>query len=160
KEVNLIQYILNEFEMEYWGVLSDYHLRLDYNKSFERDKFYNLLEKLKRSLSEFLKIVEDYHSAAVQSYKSNLKSMMLKARHSLLVETGTFIDSVKVFLDILIKDNADGGNLILNPTDKLNFDKIMGKKKLEGMEVIDGLKFVNKFINEAIVILNIPDLKV
>jgi hypothetical protein len=62
------------------------------------------------------------------------------------------------FLDTLITDFEGNGNIIMNPSDVLEFDKLYGEKKLNKKTVIDGVKQTFIFVQEILDFVNLPNI--
>lgn len=157
-EINATVFYLQVFENELWGPLSDFHLKLDYYYSHEREKFFSKSEILKRLIKQYIDILEELSSVEIpNNYTDKLKIMKNKHERVVLIEGVKFINEVDKFIDLLVGDFENQQNSILNPNDKIHFSDIEGKRFLEGWIVIDALKFIGKFCKEFMEIIRIPE---
>lgn len=157
EELNRLSTYIDEFEHEYWAVLSDYHLNLDFNTSMERDTFYGKLEGCKRSIKAYQKTLDEYDRENLsKEYIQQLNNMKTKQRMTLIVDVNEFFREVEIFVSRLIEDYKNSGNIVLNPLQKLTFSKLEGKKKVSGKKVIEGLEQVYNYTNEVINFSNLP----
>ena len=157
-EINMVVCYLREFEKNYWSALSDFHLKLDYNHSRERDKFYDQLEGCNRILRDYIKNLDEFEKAQIESYKERLKMMKLKVGRAFLIATYEFMKSLNNFINYLIQDYNNKGNIILNPDEIIKFSKLEGNnKELAGKTVIEALKQVFNFTEEFLKMIKIPD---
>jgi hypothetical protein len=155
-EVNFLAAAMKEFEDEYWGALSDYHLTLEYAQSNKRDSFLTMLENNKRHFKEYIKILEEVEHQPREEFKKQLQNMALKQERHVIMETTNFFNQLQEFLENLLADNENHGNMILNPDEVLKFNKLYGEKKLSGMKVIDGVKESLEFLDESTKYLHLP----
>ena len=159
-EVNAIYSYLAYFENEFWGGISDFHLKLDFNHSQKRDIFYHNLNVLKISFKNYLDILEDLENTTnTLEYTENLKKMRSKYYMELLIKVGEFISQLYQFITSIILDYESEGNIILNPHEVLNFDKIQGERDLEGLTVLQALKKLQQFLSEVAEYLSLPEIK-
>jgi len=157
-EINLAATYLKKFEDELWGVLSDFHLKLDYNHSKERDKFYNGLEGCIRLMNDYIDVLDEFSKSTSDAYKERLRLMKLKVGRAFLIELTEFMNDLHDFVSYLISDNTKGGNIILNPDEIIRFSKLEGEKKeLDNIKVIESLKYVRDFTEEFMDKIKIPD---
>jgi len=156
-EVNAAITYINVFENEFWGALSDFHLKLDYFHSRERDKFYNKLETVKRYIREYMNILGEFKETLNPTYREKLQLMKNKHARALLIDSVKFIRGIEEFLTRLIADAEEGGNIIMNPDDVIRFSKIEGNKVLNNWKILDALKFIRDFCNEFLDVIHLPD---
>jgi hypothetical protein len=156
-EVNSIITYIENFEFELWGALSDFHLKLDYFHSKERDKFYNALEKVKRLIREYIHVLDEFNQEVNESYTQKLQLMKTKHTRALIIDAVKFIASIKEYVNNLLTDYHNDGNLILNPKDSIRFSNIDGTKILQNWNLIDALTYINDFCSEVIDSINLPD---
>ncbi len=157
-DINFVASSIVEFENEYWGVLSDYHLTLDYAHSNKRDAFLNILENIKRGIKEYTKILDQMGNTPREEFKKQLQTMALKQERAVIMETVDFFHDMKEFLDMLISDYNNHGNIIMNPSDPLEFDKLYGEKKLNHKTVIEGITLASQFLEETLDHVKLPRL--
>ncbi|MBN1897539.1 MAG: hypothetical protein JW827_02085 [Spirochaetes bacterium] len=157
-EINMAFSYLKNFESELWGAMGDFHLKLDYNHSKERDKFYNHLENVERLLKEYINILNELYNASQEDYMERVKVMKVKTGRAFLVALTEFMKELSHFLQFLLDDYKDNGNIILNPDEEIKFSKLEGKNKsLEGKKIIDALHLIIQFTDEFVRKINIPE---
>lgn len=156
-EINLAISYIEIFEDELWGMLSDFHLKLDFYHSREREKFYNKLENLKRIIKQYIDVLNELSNIANDHYADKLKSMKNKQERAILIEAVKFMNEMNIFLDKILKDHDNDGNILLNPTDKINFSSIEGIKYLNNKEVLESLRFINTYCVEFVEIIQLPE---
>lgn len=159
-EINAIHSFIAFFEHEYWGGISDFTVKLDYNYSQKREVFFNDLNVIQIAFKNYLDIISDLNSESVtRDYEEKLKTMRTKYYMDLIMKVGEFINRLHNFVASMLEDYRNGGNVILNPDETLRFDKIHGERALEGMTVVEGLESLNQFLEEFEDYLNIPEIK-
>lgn len=159
-EANEIHSFLRHFESEYWGVISDFSFKLDFNSAQKRDAFYNDLNTIQIAFKKYLDVLHDLaDDKAPREYAEKLGQMKAKLYRDLLLKVGDFLKRLGTFVDGLLDDYRNGGNSILNPDDELHFDAIHGARELEGVRIIDGVERLAAFLHEFIAFLNIPEIR-
>lgn len=156
-EVNAAVTYINVFENELWGAMSDFHLKLDYFHSKERDKFYNTFENVKRFIREYLHTLDEFNASVNDRYLEKLKLMKIKHSRSLVIDSVKFITGIRNFINGLIEDAEANGNIILNANEKIYFSEIEGNKLLNKWTIIDALIYIRDFCNEFLDAINLPD---
>jgi hypothetical protein len=158
-EINRVHSYLVYFENEFWATMSDYHLKLDYNHSFTRDGFFNLLEGCKRSLKNYCDVLlETLRGGTNREYAEQLKNMHTRMRRGYLMEVNRFLKRIQEFSTELVNDHESGGNMILNPHDVLTFDRLEGRRSLEGVKIIDGIRMMREFTQDFLSFLSLPEM--
>ena len=161
QEVNEIASYLKHFEHEYLSVLGNYQLKLDFNHAQKRDTYFNAYGTIQHSLKSYLDVVHDVASGRVASgeHADSLRLMKRKMFMDLIMKTSDFVRGLFDFLTILTTDYQNGGNLMLNPEQVLDFDALQGKRELDGMLVAEGIERIRLFLDEFSEYLNVPGLK-
>ncbi len=157
EEVNEAASYLDFFENELWGVLSDFHLKLDYFYSKEREKLYNGIEPSLRILKEYKEILEEIQKSINEQYKEKMILMKNKLSRAFLIESMSFMKRVNSFLENILKDYKNGGNIILEPEYTVSFPSIEGKKMLNGKNIVEAIEYIYKFTNEFLDRINVPE---
>jgi hypothetical protein len=158
EEINAAIFYLQVFENELWGPLSDFHLKLDFYYTHEREKFYNKSETVKRLIKQYIDILDELANIEIaNNYSEKLKILKNKQERVILIEGVKFINEIDNFIELLLVDFGKQQNSILNPNDNIHFSDIEGKRFLEGRLVIDALHFIAKFCAEFRDIIKIPE---
>ncbi len=156
-EINAAATYINYFENELWSVLSDFHLKLDYFYSKEREKLYNGIENSLRILKEYKDVLEEIRKAVNTEYKEKMLLMKNKLGRAFLIESSSFMKKINDFLSKILNDYQKGGNIILDPAYNIKFSHIEGKKLLNGWNIIDAIEYICKFSDEFLRKINIPE---
>ena len=160
QEINEIHTFLKYFEDEFWAGISDYQLKLEFNAGHKREAILNELNMLRITIKNYLDILSDLDRGAASSeYENKLRSMKTKQHMDVLMKTGDFIIGLHDFIGYLLEDYRNGGNIILNPDDSLNYDSLHGEKSMEGMNIVAVIEKLHAFLGEFREYLNIPDMK-
>ena len=156
-DLDYISSIINFLNEEFWGTISDYNLKLDFNHSMIRDNFYGDLHNIDNLIKNYADIVDfASRSDTNKSYKDKLLQTKAKEYRNLILRIGEFLKKLYSFVSMLLDDRSQGGNIILNPDSALEFDNFHGKKILAGVTVLEGLVCLRDFILEICEFLNIP----
>jgi hypothetical protein len=159
REIYHVSLYLRFFERDFLSILSETRLKLDFKHSLERDSFYHRFESLRKRL-------EDFEEEAIRMSRSgegleaDLKLRSFKKKRNLTIEADRFFRSLHGFSDELIKDLEQDGMKCLNGEEVIQFDKIEGRRYLEGVQVKDALKRLKDLSDEVVQYLNIPQFKV
>lgn len=160
EEVNAISTYLHHFDREYWGVMSNSQLKLDFNYSQKRDSFFTKMNQLQIALKNYLAVLDDLAGNIIgQQQEQRLKQMKSRQYMDFIVKAGDFVTSLKEFVLFLLDEYRDGGNVVLNPEHVIQFDDLYGSKRLNGMRLMDALEEMRLFLEEFEQYLNIPELK-
>ncbi|MDH5681497.1 MAG: hypothetical protein OEZ36_07915, partial [Spirochaetota bacterium] len=143
------------------GIIGEYHLKLEFNQSQSREVFYTSIQDIRIALANYgdilAKLDEERMNVTAQA---RLKMESQAEYRNVINKMGNFYRKIFKFLDNLVKDFVNGGNLIINPHDKLHLDKDLAYSQvLEGCTVIEGLKDFHNFLSELLEYHNFPDLK-
>jgi hypothetical protein len=159
REIYHVSLYLRFFERDFLSILSETRLKLDFKHSLERDSFYHRFESLRKRL-------EDFEEEAIRMSRSgegleaDLKLRSFKKKRNLTIEADRFFRSLHGFSDELIKDLEQDGMKCLNGEEVIQFEKIEGRRYLEGVQVKDALKRLKDLSDEVVQYLNIPQFKV
>ncbi len=161
REINEIYTFLTYIEEEYLGLLSEYHLKIDFSHSLTRDSFYTDIHDshsaLKLYAEAFRKANDDN---LAKNYQEKLKLSAQAEYRNLITKLGDFFRNLYKFVEVMVTDFENGGHLVTNPDTKLTFDSSLGGSRvLEGCTVIEGLKDLYRFLNELLDYLNFPEIK-
>ncbi len=161
RELDEIYTFLKYFEDEHLGMLGEYHLKLDYNRSLVRDGFYSKIHDLHTVINHYANALAKYeHDKDLLVSKTNQKLLVQEEYRNLLTKLGSFFRKLYQFADDLVENYNNNGNLVLNPHDKLTFDSSLGESQvLNGCTVIEGIQDLHRFLTELLEYLNLPDLK-
>ncbi len=161
REINEIYTFIKHFEDEHLGMLGEYHLKLDYDQSIARDSFYSKIHDLHTVINHYANALEKYEQLKDSlSDKTNQKLLVQEEYRNLLTKLGNFFRKLYKFVDDLVENYNNNGNLVLNPHDKLSFDSSLGESQvLNGCTVIEGIQDLHRYLTELLEYLNLPDIK-
>ena len=159
-EVSRISLYMEYFEHEYIPFLTEMRLKLDFKFSMERDSFYGRFQELTRKIADFndeaTRLADGGYAKEIEM---EVRKRTFKLKRILEVEASRFFRSVKRFTNELIDDAHTDGVKCLNADSEIHFDKIEGKRLLEGVTVTEALEMLGAFIEEAISYLNVPEIE-
>jgi hypothetical protein len=158
-EVNQALSIMRFFEERIWGVIADQHTKLDFSNAGERDTLYRKLDQCSRAYKIFCQTIEDIEKSKSTEYSSQLQQMRQKQGRLFLFDFSEFLKSAKDFISNLIADSEFGGTMIVNPTDKITYADYEVYKTFSGWSVLDALKYIKKFVMEALDIVKMPSIR-
>jgi hypothetical protein len=90
---------------------------------------------------------------------SQLNLMRVKQARLFLYDIHDFFKGVQKFLTNLISESDIGGSMILNPGDPIEYADYEKYATFQGTTVIDALKFMKKFVGEALEVIKVPEIK-
>ncbi len=161
RELDEIYTFVKYFEDEYLGMLGEYHIKLDYNIAHVREGFYTKVHDIHLAIKNYAESLLRIDNNTFDSSQKSRQKMDAQVEYrNLISKVGEFFKKLYQFIDNLIEDNQNGGNLVSNPHHKLKFDsKLDVSQVLQGCTVIEGLKDLHHFLSEIMNYLNLPDLK-
>ena len=158
-EVNEAASIMLFFEKKIWVVISDQHTKLDFSNSSERDTLYRKLDECNRAFKTFCQTIDDIEKVRSSEYINQLHMMRVRQGRLFLFEIHQFFKSVREFLADLITNNEADGNMILNPDDLITYADYEEYSTYENWTVINTLKNMMEFLDEALDLINIPNIR-
>ncbi len=159
RETNEAASIMIYFEERIWGVISDQHTKLDFSTSGERDTLYRKLDQCTRSLKIFRQTMDDIAKSKSNDHVNQLNLMRVKQARLFLYDTHDFFKGAQKFLTNLISESDFGGSMILNPEDPIVYADYEKYATFQGTTVINALKFMKKFVSEALEVIKVPEIK-
>jgi hypothetical protein len=159
REIDAVTSYMEFFEKNYLSILSEYHIKLDFNHSIKRDVFYPRFMEIKKILKEYdyeLDVLnrEEYNNIAF--YRD--KSIIHKIKHRYLLSLDRFFKDLRTFLNVLVDDFDKGGIVILHPQDFLSFSEFEKDRRFEGHAVIDAIKEMYLFSDKFTRFLGLPNM--
>ena len=165
KNINLnygisdIDAYLRYYDEEFIVVLSERNIKLDFKYSIDRDNFYHKFKDLQRKIKDYEEeIINIVGISYAKSEELEIKQRNLKRMRHIEIETYKYFKAIEKFCLDLIEDIEIDGSKCLNSSDIMIFDKIEGKKYLDGMTVSKALKMIRDYSREVILYLNIPQI--
>jgi hypothetical protein len=157
-EINEAASIMKYVQDRIWGVMSDQHTKLDFSNSGERDSLYRMLDQCSRSFILFSQTIEDIQKAKTSEHINQLQLMRVKQGRVFLFALYEFLKKARKFVSNLVSDAEFGGTMILNPDEKVVYANYENYKTFENWEVIESLKYVKNFFDEALEVVKMPDV--
>jgi hypothetical protein len=157
-EVNVAISILRYFEEQLWGVIADQHTKLDFTNAGNRDSLYRKMDQCNRSIKLFAQTIADMEKPKSTDYGSQLNLMRMKQGRVFLIEICDFVKDARSFITNLVEDAEQGGNMVLNAGEKIVYADYEKYRTFEGQNVMDALKFIMNFVNEAFEVINVTSV--
>lgn len=159
REIDAVTSYMEFFERNYLSILSEYHIKLDFNHSIKRDVFYPRFMEIKKILKEYdyeLDVLnrEEYNNIAF--YRD--KSIIHKIKHRYLLSLDRFFKDLRTFLKVLVDDFKKGGIVILHPHDHLSLSEFEKDRRLDGYTVIETIEEMYSFSDEFTRFLGLPNM--
>ena len=159
KEINEVASLMKHFEEKIWTALTDQHIKLDFSNSSERDTLHRKLDECNRAFKTFCQTIEDIEKSRSSEYLSQLHLMRIRHGRLFLFEIYYFFKSLRKFISDLLSNLEIGGNMIMNPDDIIEYADYEEHRIFDNQSVIDVLSFADKFIEEVLEFINVPDIK-
>ena len=159
QEINEAASIMKYFEDRICGVISDQHTKLDFSNSGERDTLYRKLDQCNRSFKIFCQTIEDIDKTKSSEYTNQLQMMRVKQGRVFLYDLSEFLKGAKNFVSTLISDAEFGGTMIINRDEIVEYADYETYKTFANNTVFEALKYMKKFLNEALQVIKVPDIK-
>ncbi|MGC8964795.1 MAG: hypothetical protein ACP5KI_05485, partial [Brevinematia bacterium] len=144
---------------------------IDLKKSF--DDIYTNVRKIRDKILEYYKLVQDYKTIdsdvmipiTRKSSLLNSRSMeMVRVSYQVRKEAIDVFGRIKNLLELIIADYNSGGDVLMNPSEVIEFKNVplknveVEKNYFEGKTVIDAINEIFKFISGLIFLLTDADL--
>lgn len=159
REINEAASIMKFFEERIWVAISDQHTKLDFSNSSERDTLYRQLDECNRAFKTFCQTIDDLEKVRSTDYINQLHLMRIRQGRLYLFEIHQFLKSAKKFISVLLGSNESGGNMILNPDDLIKYADYEEYPTYDNWTVINALRNMVEYIDEALDFINIPNIK-
>ncbi|HSV97217.1 MAG TPA: hypothetical protein VLM75_09805 [Spirochaetota bacterium] len=159
EEINRAASIMKHFGERVWGVISDQHTKLDFSNSGTRDALYRRLEQCGRSLELFSQTISDIGRSRSPEYSSQLQMMRIKQGRVLLFDLHEFFKEAREFVTSLLSDAEFGGTMVLNHDEIISYADYETHHTFAGFSVAEALKRLRQFIEEALEVINLPEIK-
>ncbi len=159
REMDTLISYMNFFEENYLPILSEYYIKLDFNHSMRRDTYYIRFMDIKKILKEYdyeldIFMDEKYNTIAIHRDKT----IIHKIRHQYMLAMDNFFKDLRDFLKTIIDEYKSGGNIILNPDDRIDLNEFKKNGVLNGYTVLKAVEEIYKFSDEIIRFLSIPSV--
>lgn len=156
---HLMQYT-RWFRDEFLPFLTEKRLKLDFKFSLDRDGFYARFQDVERKLDGFReesrRIQEGLNGHEMEV---EMKKRVGKLKREIEADAAKLFHAVRVFARELSEDAAGEGVKCLNGNERIEFDRIEGKRALEGRTVRGALDDLTRLGSELERFLNVPDLE-
>lgn len=159
EEINRAASIMRHFSDRIWGVVSDQHTRLDFSNSATRDALYRKLEQCGRSLDLFGQTIADIARSKSSEYVSQLQMMRVKQGRVFLFDLHDFFKNTRTFVTALLSDAEFGGTMVLNYDELISYADYETHHTFAGFTVLEALRRMKQFVDEAIEVINLPEIK-
>jgi hypothetical protein len=160
QEINFLFSSIDFIQKEFWPILSEQHIRLDFTYSQERQSLRFQFDELIRELNSLIETVEDYALAENPDFRDQLYKMKNKQIRLFLINANEFFKKLKDFLNRLLSELDKRTSVIKNLDDRIEFNPQFEEASLLNgytirealVEFIDLIQFILKKIN-------LPDFK-
>ncbi len=159
REINEIASLMRYYEERIWVAISEQHIKLDFSNSAERDVLYRKIDECNKAFKSFCQTIEDIEKSRSTEYVNQLHLMRVRHGRLFLFEIYYFFKSSMEFVSNLIASYELGGNMILNPDDIIEYADYERYRIFEDQTIIDILVYAQKFIDEVLDYINVPDIK-
>jgi hypothetical protein len=159
QEIYHLMLYMRWFREEFLPFLTEKRLKLDFKFSLDRDGFYARFQDIERKLDGFReenKRIQE--SSAGHEMEIERKKRIGKLTREIEADAAKLYHSVRVFGQELSEDAMGEGVKCLNGNERIEFDRIEGKRALEGRTVRGALDDMTRLGSEIERYLNVPDL--
>jgi anion-transporting ArsA/GET3 family ATPase len=159
-EINFLASALEIIQREFWPVLTEQHIQLDFTHSQERQSIRLGFDEIQRELKSLLETIEDYALAESPDFRDQLYKMKNKQIRLFLINTNEFLKKLKDFLVRLLQDLDKRGSIIKNPNDTITFNPQFEEATwLNGYSIRSALTEFVDLIQFILKKINLPDFK-
>ena len=159
-EINMIGTLLNILDIEFIPVLMDTHIKFDFSHAAERDGVIKHMENIRRNIKVLTETIEEHAQAEKQEFREQLGRMKNKQARIFITEAYEVFKRFKDFLEKVKEDMQQGGGVIMNLEDPINFNSRFEKATLlEGKTIQEAIDTFEQFVTEAIENIDIPNIK-
>ncbi len=159
-EVSHLELYAGFFEKEFLPFLTEIRLKLDFKFSMERDSFYHRFQDMKRKIADYRdecgRLAEE---TLTKQMDTEIRKRAVKLTRMLTTEASRFFRAINRFATELSDDAGADGVKCLNGAQVIRFEKIEGKRHLEGETVRDALDQLAALALEAVEYLNVPEIE-
>ncbi len=159
REVYQLALYLAYFESEFLVLLSETRLKLDFRHSLERDSFYHRFENLRRLLEDLREDASRMENFLGQKHEEEMRMRSFKKSRNFIMESDKFFRNLQHFAGGLSEDIGAAGSVCLNPRDLLRFERLGGRRHLEGLSVEKALASLAEFSTEVARFLKVPQIE-
>jgi hypothetical protein len=159
REVYHLARYLALFETEFLALLSETRLKLDFKHSLERDSFYHRFENLRRLLLDIREDASRMEDYLGHKHEEDMRLRGFKKMRNTIMEADKFFRDLARFTGGLTEDIAASGSICLNATDSLRFEKIHGRRLLDGLTVSEALSLLHEVAIEVVTYLSVPQIE-
>ncbi|MFN3603476.1 MAG: hypothetical protein ACK4UJ_02065 [Leptonema sp. (in: bacteria)] len=159
-EINFLYSAIQFIQKEFWPVLSDLHLQLDFTHSQERQSLRLEFDEVLRELKSLLETIEDYSTSESPDFRDQLYKMKNKQIRLFIININNFLKKLKDFLSRLINELNKMTGVIKNPQYTIRFNPQFEEATLlNGYTILGALLEFLDFIQFVLKKINLPDLK-
>jgi hypothetical protein len=159
-EVAALDTYIGCFGREFLVLLSERQLKLDFKHSLDRDNFYHRFQSVVRKMGDYKGDLAHLTAEETRSdLQHDIQRRSFKMRRGVVVEASRFFADVATFALELIEDVETDGYKCLNGGQTVRFDRVEGRRHLEGIVVLDALKQIRAYSMEVVEFLNVPDFE-
>ncbi len=159
QEVYHLMLYMKWFREEFLPFLTEKRLKLDFKFSLDRDGFYARFQDVERKLDGFREETARIQaSSAGHDMEIEMKKRVGKLKREIEADAAKLFHAVRGFARELSEDALGEGVKCLNGNERIEFDRIEGKRALEGRTVRGALDDMARLGSEIERYLNVPDI--
>ncbi len=159
-DINFIYSTLEFLLKEFWPILSEQHIQLDFTHSQERQTIRLRMDEIQRELKTLLETIEDYALTESADFRDQLYKMKSKQTRLFLININEFYKILRDFLKKLLSELDKKSGVIKNSDDIIKFNKDIDEATiLNGQSIRDALTKFLDLVQFILKKINLPDLK-
>jgi hypothetical protein len=160
EEIYRLMILMRWFRDEFLPFLTEKRLKLDFKFSLDRDGFYARFQEVERKLDGFREENTRLREGATgHEMELEMKKRFGKLKREIEADAAKLFHAVHVFARELSEDAIGEGVKCLNGSERIEFDRIEGKRALEGRTVRGALEDMGRLATEVEQYLNVPDIE-
>ncbi|MBN1698380.1 MAG: hypothetical protein JW881_12770 [Spirochaetales bacterium] len=160
-EVYYLTLYMDFFYAEFLSIFSERKMKLDFKYSMDRDNFHQKFLTVKRRLDDYVQEADRIREGVyAKEVEIDMRRRNIKIKRNLFIEAYRYFKNIQSFTTDLLTDLKSDGLKCLNGDDIISFELIEEKRYLEGFIVKEGLDELDRFTEEVLDYLNIPEIEV
>ncbi len=158
-DINFLTTIIRTWDMRLSPALSEQYVTLDFSIVSERDAFHVEIENLKWQMKTLADSIEDYTLAVRPESKEQLREIKVRQSRSFITTGSNFLKKLYNFWNRVYQDAVNTGYLCTNLNSVLHLGPGLEVLPfLEGQTITDVLKVLTTYLQEALSLLNPPNI--
>lgn len=159
KEMDLIYSFFLYFENHFFNIFTPKYLKLDYQFNKKRDLLFSQFDAFRVLLKQYKDDLELLSDIKFKSQLDQYKVRVEQQKKYLLVKLSELIHGFKDFTKDLLNDVKYGKNGFINFEDVFKSNLSIDETEFEDWSMLDIIKEADRFLEEFIDILRMPDFR-